>query len=192
MRNLETLAEKAKFTRRGPVPPTFDVNRVYSDAVLQGWRFWTRGWSLLRALVLGIAWWFCLRLLGFPMRAKLVYARWARQEMVRQGAVFIKLGQMLSTRVDAFSPEVVDELSRLQDQVPGFDFRVVQAVIEADFAVFDRERLERVRHRNEAARVDLLGGNELSELRVGHGNLAGNGPKRNKLSSRIAKGSPRG
>jgi predicted unusual protein kinase regulating ubiquinone biosynthesis (AarF/ABC1/UbiB family) len=144
VRNLETLAEKAKFTRRGPVPPTFDVNRVYSDAVLQGWRFWTRGWSLLRALVLGIAWWFCLRLLGFPMRAKLVYARWARQEMVRQGAVFIKLGQMLSTRVDAFSPEVVDELSRLQDQVPGFDFRVVQAVIEADLGAPLRQLFAKV------------------------------------------------
>ncbi|WP_109077949.1 ubiquinone biosynthesis regulatory protein kinase UbiB [Aggregatibacter kilianii] len=53
--------------------------------------------------------------------------RLALQEL---GPVWIKLGQMLSTRRDLFPPEIADELALLQDQVDPFDGRLARAEIE--------------------------------------------------------------
>ena len=38
-------------------------------------------------------------------------------DLEAMGPTFIKLGQMMSTRVDLFSPAYIDALSRLQDDV---------------------------------------------------------------------------
>ena len=46
------------------------------------------------------------------------------------GPIFIKFGQMLSTRRDLLPPDVADELARLQDQVPPFDPEHAVARIE--------------------------------------------------------------
>jgi len=51
----------------------------------------------------------------------------------RLGATFIKIGQILSTRPDIFSPELTAPLVRLQDQVPPFRFSEVRRAIEEDF-----------------------------------------------------------
>lgn len=61
------------------------------------------------------------------------------------GPTFIKLGQILSTRPDLVPPDVITELSRLQDTVPPAPWERVQAQIEAElggsieslFAAFD-------------------------------------------------------
>lgn len=55
-----------------------------------------------------------------------------RQAMQTLGATFIKLGQVMSTRPDLFSPEVIDQLRALQDRIPPFAFPKVKAVLEAD------------------------------------------------------------
>jgi len=47
------------------------------------------------------------------------------------GPVFVKLGQMLSTRRDLFPPDVISELSKLQDRVPPFPGEQAREVIEA-------------------------------------------------------------
>lgn len=47
------------------------------------------------------------------------------------GPVWVKFGQMLSTRRDLFPEHLADELSKLQDQVAPFDGRVAKALIEA-------------------------------------------------------------
>ena len=44
--------------------------------------------------------------------------------------MWIKLGQMLSTRRDLFPPEIADELALLQDQVDPFDGKLARAEIE--------------------------------------------------------------
>lgn len=62
------------------------------------------------------------------------------------GPIFIKFGQMLSTRRDLLPGDIADELSKLQDRVPPFDSNVAVEQItrylgappEELFASFDR------------------------------------------------------
>lgn len=53
----------------------------------------------------------------------------AMQEL---GPVYIKFGQMLSTRRDLLSDEWAEELAMLQDRVPPFDSAIARAQIEAE------------------------------------------------------------
>nr|WP_256486771.1 MULTISPECIES: AarF/ABC1/UbiB kinase family protein [unclassified Haladaptatus] len=48
------------------------------------------------------------------------------------GPTFIKLGQLLSSRPDVLPPEYVDELSKLQDEVPPAPWEDAQNVLEAE------------------------------------------------------------
>jgi ubiquinone biosynthesis protein len=56
-----------------------------------------------------------------------------RLALEKLGPIFVKFGQMLSTRRDLLPPDVADELAKLQDQVPPFAFNAVQTSIEAAF-----------------------------------------------------------
>ncbi|MEB3329117.1 MAG: AarF/UbiB family protein, partial [Candidatus Sericytochromatia bacterium] len=127
---------------RGPVPPTYDPDRLRADAELAGRPFRERRAAFRWALLLTLGWILLLWLLPGVRGLRVRFARWARREMVRQGAVFIKFGQMLSTRVDAFPEEVLAELALLQDQVPPFPFEEVRATIEEDLG----EPLHRLFH----------------------------------------------
>ncbi len=72
--------------------------------------------------------------------------RLALQEM---GPVFVKFGQILSTRRDLLPPDIAEELTLLQDRVPPFPGEEAQAIVEHAlgdkvenlFAAFDREPL---------------------------------------------------
>ncbi|MCD4500612.1 ubiquinone biosynthesis regulatory protein kinase UbiB [Chromobacterium vaccinii] len=46
------------------------------------------------------------------------------------GPIFVKFGQVLSTRRDLLPPEYADELARLQDRVPPFDGEISRQVVE--------------------------------------------------------------
>ncbi|GFP20518.1 ubiquinone biosynthesis protein, partial [Candidatus Hakubella thermalkaliphila] len=48
------------------------------------------------------------------------------------GSTFVKLGQLLSTRPDLVPRDLIEELSRLQDDVPPFPFAEVSAIIEQE------------------------------------------------------------
>ncbi len=49
------------------------------------------------------------------------------------GPIFVKFGQMLSTRRDLIPPDIADELAKLQDQVPPFAFAEVEKIISNAF-----------------------------------------------------------
>jgi len=79
-------------------------------------------------------WWLKpLRLLSFwlrnrhPEQSPGVRLRLALQSL---GPVWVKFGQMLSTRRDLFPPELADELAKLQDKVAPFDGHQAQQLIE--------------------------------------------------------------
>ncbi len=55
-----------------------------------------------------------------------------RQAMTALGATFIKMGQVMSTRPDLFSPQVIDQLRHLQDRLPAFSFRRARKTIESE------------------------------------------------------------
>ncbi len=55
-----------------------------------------------------------------------------RMVMEELGTTFIKLGQVLSTRPDLVGRDIAEELSKLLDDAPPFDFNEVKAVIEQE------------------------------------------------------------
>jgi ubiquinone biosynthesis protein len=69
-----------------------------------------------------------------PVVARTVYPSPQRIRRVLEelGPSFIKLGQLMSTRADVFPPEYIDELTRLQDQVPPIPFEKIKEVIERE------------------------------------------------------------
>ena len=56
-----------------------------------------------------------------------------RQALVFLGPIFVKLGQVLSTRRDLLTEDIADELALLQDRVPPFDSNVAIEIIENAF-----------------------------------------------------------
>jgi ubiquinone biosynthesis protein len=56
-----------------------------------------------------------------------------RQALEALGPIFVKFGQVLSTRRDLLPPDIADELALLQDRVPPFPSEVAVATIERAF-----------------------------------------------------------
>ncbi len=56
-----------------------------------------------------------------------------REALERLGPIFVKFGQVMSTRRDLLPPDIADELARLQDRVPPFPSDVAVAIIEKAF-----------------------------------------------------------
>jgi ubiquinone biosynthesis protein len=56
-----------------------------------------------------------------------------REALEQLGPIFVKFGQVLSTRRDLMPPDIADELALLQDRVPPFDPAIAVATIERAF-----------------------------------------------------------
>lgn len=72
-----------------------------------------------------------------------------RLALEQLGPIFVKFGQLLSTRRDLLANDIADELAKLQDQVPPFSGKRAKAIIEKSlnrsvqdaFATFDENPL---------------------------------------------------
>ena len=105
------------------------------ELALSGFRQrWVR--ALVRLMTVG-------RRLEAPRGARL------RMALERLGPIFVKFGQVLSTRRDLLPPDVSDELARLQDKVPPFPAAQARALVEKAFGrpieqIFDHFEAEPV------------------------------------------------
>jgi ubiquinone biosynthesis protein len=87
------------------------------------------------------------RVLSFGRNLSAPRGQRLRQALEHLGPIFVKFGQVLSTRRDLLPADVADELARLQDRVPPFDSAVAMATVERAFrrpvdtifASFERE-----------------------------------------------------
>jgi predicted unusual protein kinase regulating ubiquinone biosynthesis (AarF/ABC1/UbiB family) len=62
-----------------------------------------------------------------------------RQLLTRLGPTFIKVGQALSTRPDLIRPDFLEELIKLQDQLPPFPTAMAWAIIERELGLTPEE-----------------------------------------------------
>ncbi len=73
------------------------------------------------------------RLLTLGRRLETPRGQRLREALEQLGPIFVKFGQVLSTRRDLMPPDIADELALLQDRVPPFDPAVAIATIERAF-----------------------------------------------------------
>ncbi len=59
------------------------------------------------------------------------------ESLLTLGPTCIKLGQLLSTRPDVLPPAFIDELSKLQDEVPPAEWEAAKEIIEEDLGPVD-------------------------------------------------------
>tara|TARA_B100000902_G_scaffold376876_1_gene408519 strand:- start:1651 stop:3318 length:1668 start_codon:yes stop_codon:yes gene_type:complete len=59
-------------------------------------------------------------------------AKWFTNKLIELGSAFIKIGQLLSARPDLIPNTWIQELSKLQDQVPKFSFALVEETIKKE------------------------------------------------------------
>lgn len=112
-------------------------------------RSWRALWFGAR-MVLGFVWWEVIltKIIG-PQRVAdgrmdrfIALARDFRNLAVALGGVWIKLGQFLSSRVDLLPPQIIAELSGLQDAVPAEPAERMLPVIERELGRPIRELFE--------------------------------------------------
>jgi len=63
-----------------------------------------------------------------------------RMALEALGPIFIKFGQMLSTRRDLLPIDIANELAKLQDQVPPFDYNEVKSITENSYKTTIKEK----------------------------------------------------
>lgn len=86
---------------------------------------------LLPFLSFGLTWWWGHRT-GMSEKQQKRQAVMLREMLTRLGPAFIKVGQALSTRPDLVPPLYLEELARLQDQLPAFDNALAYQFIEEE------------------------------------------------------------
>jgi predicted unusual protein kinase regulating ubiquinone biosynthesis (AarF/ABC1/UbiB family) len=113
------------------------LQRYDANAIARYYRY--RPWEVIWRAV-AILWsffWFCLLLQWDKLTRqeeanKPKRAAQLRQTLTRLGPSFIKVGQALSTRPDLVRRDFLEELIKLQDQLPPFPNEIAFAIIEED------------------------------------------------------------
>ena len=100
----------------------------YNRLWLVIWRFLVIVFSFA-SFLLGILWdkWRYHKVEDTPERATQL-----RKILTHLGPTFIKVGQALSTRPDLIRKDFLEELTKLQDQLPAFDDEIAISIIETE------------------------------------------------------------
>ena len=113
---------------------SYDPNQIKSIYRKHPTRLIKRLWQTLIPIALfltGVGWEKLIGVLKHEKRAR-ERAKEFTNLLVELGPAFIKAGQALSTRPDVVPRLVLEELSQLQDQLPGFDSDLALACIKED------------------------------------------------------------
>jgi ubiquinone biosynthesis protein len=102
---------------------------------------------LLRILAIGLRFGLHEFLPAYSGRRRALRGQRLRQALETLGPIYVKFGQVLSTRRDLVPLDIADELARLQDRVPPFPSQLAVAQIELAlgtkleevFSAFERE-----------------------------------------------------
>jgi len=113
------------------------LKRYNPEAIAQYYRYrpWLAFWRAFR-----IIWFFTGFILSLKWdewqdqveQNKLKRAAQLREILTRLGPTFIKVGQALSTRPDLIRKDFLDELVKLQDQLPAFEQEIAFKIIETE------------------------------------------------------------
>jgi predicted unusual protein kinase regulating ubiquinone biosynthesis (AarF/ABC1/UbiB family) len=134
---LATLEAHLKSAETGSLPEDTEplrydplaITAYYSQRPLQ---VWGRLWMIIVPFL-----WFALRLwwdrrTGRAAQNQPRRAAQIREMLTRLGPAYIKVGQALSTRPDLVPPDYLEELTKLQDQLPPFPNEVAFRFIEEE------------------------------------------------------------
>jgi predicted unusual protein kinase regulating ubiquinone biosynthesis (AarF/ABC1/UbiB family) len=121
--NSQTLTQNSR---------KYDARQIARYHRLRPWLAWGRAITIVWNFV-----WFILGLKwddwqGVSERNKLRRAVQLRKILVRLGPAFIKVGQALSTRPDLIRKDFLEELIKLQDQLPPFDNAIALRQIQSE------------------------------------------------------------
>lgn len=110
----------------------YDANAIARYYRSRPWKVIWRAFTILWSFS-----WFCLLLqgdkwLGQEEANKPKRAAQLRQILTELGPTFVKVGQALSTRPDLVRRDFLNELIKLQDQLPPFANEIAFAIIEED------------------------------------------------------------
>lgn len=117
--------------------PLHQLRRYDAGAIAQYYRHrpWKSFWRAFRVIVTFLSFFIGLKLDGWrnlQEKAKLKRAEQLRETLTRLGPTFIKVGQALSTRPDLIRKDFLDELVKLQDQLPPFPTEIAFGIIERE------------------------------------------------------------
>lgn len=110
----------------------YDARQIARFYRLRPWLGWARTITIVwnfAWFILGLKW---DDLRGVAERNKLRRAVQLRKILIRLGPAFIKVGQALSTRPDLIRKDFLEELVKLQDQLPPFDNALALRQIQSE------------------------------------------------------------
>ncbi|MBW4682918.1 MAG: AarF/ABC1/UbiB kinase family protein [Microcoleus vaginatus WJT46-NPBG5] len=112
------------------------INEYYSSRPLPVWRRRLSIVSKLASFGLNL-WWD--RQTGRLVKNQPARAEQLRKMLTQLGPAFIKIGQALSTRPDLVPPGYLEELAKLQDQLPPFPNKIAYQFIEEELGAHPNE-----------------------------------------------------
>ena len=133
-----------------PEPQLSQKQRRYDPKVIAGY-YRYRPWAVIwRAF--SIIWFFAWFVFNLKWdewfeqeeRNKFKRASQLREILTRLGPTFIKVGQALSTRPDLIRKDFLEELIKLQDQLPSFDNAIAFSIIETELGCSIEEAYSKI------------------------------------------------